>query len=101
MSIKPAQKLNPELLELFRDSTLGLYLEGSEPTVFARGQVRHLAHAELLLLRSARTITQVAQDCGFVDVSHLIRVFKTARGITPEVWRRRQGNPDLASDVKV
>ena len=43
MSIKPAQKLNPELLELFRDSTLGLYLEGSEPTVFARGQVRHLA----------------------------------------------------------
>ncbi|MDK2758574.1 MAG: GlxA family transcriptional regulator [Tabrizicola sp.] len=60
-----------------------------------------LSHAELLLSRSARNVTQVAQDCGFVDVSHLIRVFKTARGVTPEAWRRRQGNPNLASDVKV
>lgn len=60
-----------------------------------------LSHAELLLSRSARNVTQVAQDCGFVDVSHLIRVFKTARGITPEVWRRSQGKPNLASDVKV
>lgn len=50
-----------------------------------------LAHALLLLSRSARSVTQVAQDCGFVDVSHLIRVFKTTHGITPEVWRRVQG----------
>jgi len=36
-----------------------------------------LSHAELLLSRSARNVTQVAQDCGFVDVSHLIRVFRS------------------------
>ncbi len=53
-----------------------------------------IAHAELLLSRSARTVTQVAQDCGFVDVSHLIRVFKSARGATPEVWRRVQAKPN-------
>ncbi len=52
-----------------------------------------IAHAELLLSRSARTVTLVAQDCGFVDVSHLIRVFKSARGTTPEVWRRLQAMP--------
>lgn len=44
-----------------------------------------LAHALLLLSRSARSVTQVAQDCGFVEVSHLIRVFKTTHGITAEV----------------
>ena len=60
-----------------------------------------LSHAELLLSRSARNVTQVAQDCGFVDVSHLIRVFKTARGVTPEAWRRRQGNPNLAETVQL
>ena len=63
------------------------------------GMAIRIAHAELLLSRSARTVTQVAQDCGFVDVSHLIRVFKSARGTTPEVWRRAQGKPNSASDA--
>jgi transcriptional regulator GlxA family with amidase domain len=63
------------------------------------GMAIRIAHAELLLLRSACTVTQVAQDCGFVDVSHLIRVFKTARGTTPEVWRRKQGTPILLSET--
>ena len=54
-----------------------------------RRQIR-IAHAELLLSRSARTVTQVAQDCGFVDVSHLIRVFRSIHATTPEVWRRVQ-----------
>lgn len=38
-----AEKFNPELLSLFRDSTLGLYLDGFEDEIFARGRVRHLA----------------------------------------------------------
>ena len=36
------------------------------------------------------SVTQVAQDCGFVDVSHLIRVFRSIHATTPEVWRRVQ-----------
>jgi len=63
------------------------------------GMAIRIAHAELLLSRSARTVTQVAQDCGFVDISHLIRVFKSARGTTPEVWRRAQGSPILVSEM--
>lgn len=57
------------------------------------GMAIRIGHAELLLSRSERTVTQVAQDCGFVDVSHLIRVFKSRHGTTPEVWRRTQGKP--------
>lgn len=59
------------------------------------GTAIRIAHAELLLSRSTLTVTQVAQDCGFVDVSHLIRVFKSLRGTTPEVWRQAQGKPIL------
>lgn len=58
-----------------------------------------IAHAELLLSHSVRTVTQVAQDCGFVDGSHLIRVFKSVRGTTPEVWRRVQAKPNSPSDA--
>lgn len=63
------------------------------------GMAIRIAHAELLLSRSARTVTQVAQDCGFVDVSHLIRAFKSARGITPEVWRKAQGKASLQPET--
>ena len=47
-----------------------------------------LAHAQMLLERSERTVTQIAQDTGFSDVSHLIRVFRTAYDATPQAWRR-------------
>jgi transcriptional regulator GlxA family with amidase domain len=77
------------------------FAEALKMTPSQASKAIRLSHAELLLSRSARNVTQVAQDCGFVDASHLIRVFKTARGVTPEAWRRRQGNPNLASDVKV
>lgn len=43
MSTGAANKLNLELLDLFRDSTLGLYLDSHEAEVFAKGTVRHLA----------------------------------------------------------
>ncbi len=54
------------------------------------GKKIRLAHAELLLSRSERSVTQVAQDTGFTDVSHLIRVFRATHGTTPEAWRRAQ-----------
>ena len=47
-----------------------------------------LAQARLLLERSDRSITEIANDTGFADVSHLIRVFRSAEGVTPEAWRR-------------
>lgn len=43
MTTGNAARLNPELLELFSDSTLGLYLDIHNEEVFAAGQVHHLA----------------------------------------------------------
>lgn len=51
------------------------------------GKRLRLAQAKLLLERSERSVTQVAVDTGFSDVSHLIRVFRSAEGTTPQAWR--------------
>lgn len=58
-------------------------------TPFEAGRKIRLAHAERLLQRTTHSITQIAQDTGFSDVSHFIKVFKSANGSTPEVWRER------------
>lgn len=47
-----------------------------------------LAQARLLLERSDRPVTEIANDTGFADVSHLIRTFRAAEGVTPEAWRQ-------------
>lgn len=56
-----------------------------------------LAQARLLLKRGDRSITQIAQDTGFCDVSHLIRVFREREGTTPEAYRLRERAPGPAS----
>ncbi|RID90272.1 helix-turn-helix domain-containing protein [Gemmobacter lutimaris] len=79
------------------------FLEALSMTPSQASMAIRIAHAELLLSRSARTVTQ---DCGFVDVSHLIRVFRTIHATTPEVWRRAQirtsslpGSANVTSDT--
>lgn len=47
-----------------------------------------LAQARMLLERTARTVTQIADETGFCDASHLIRVFRDIEGQTPERWRQ-------------
>ncbi len=51
-----ATKFNPELLDLFRDSTLGLFLDGQEESVFAQGALRVLAPGEALVDRGQRPL---------------------------------------------
>ncbi len=48
MTNHTAARNNPELLMLFRDSTLGLYLDPIEDQVFAMGEVRHLPPGAVL-----------------------------------------------------
>lgn len=48
-----------------------------------------LAQARMLLSRSDRTVTRIAEETGFCDASHLIRVFREAEGITPDMWRQQ------------
>ena len=48
MTTGNAPMLNPELLDLFCDSTLGLYLDTHDTEVFAAGHVHHLAPGRTL-----------------------------------------------------
>ena len=48
-----------------------------------------LAQARMLLARSDRTVTRIAEETGFCDASHLIRVFRETEGITPDLWRQQ------------
>ncbi len=54
-----------------------------------------LAQARMLLERTDRTVTQIADETGFCDASHLIRIFREVEGQTPERWR--QGLAGLAA----
>ncbi len=60
---------------------------GGEPVGRRRGSSGSRGAAELLEI-SERSVTEIANDTGFADVSHLIRVFRASEGETPEVWRR-------------
>ena len=54
------------------------------------GRRIRLAQVRVLLRRGERSVTEIAAETGFCDVSHLIRVFRDAEGVTPEVWRRER-----------
>ncbi len=56
-------------------------------TLMESGMKIRLTQARLLLERGDRSVTQIAVEIGFCDASHLIRQFRAAEGMTPEVWR--------------
>ncbi|UXU73854.1 MULTISPECIES: GlxA family transcriptional regulator [unclassified Paracoccus (in: a-proteobacteria)] len=56
-----------------------------------------LAQARMLLARTDRTVTRIAEETGFCDASHLIRVFREAEGTTPDLWRQ-QNAASMADD---
>lgn len=47
-----------------------------------------LSQARMLLRQTDHTITRIAEETGFCDASHLIRVFREAEGLTPDQWRQ-------------
>lgn len=48
---------------------------------------KRIERAKRLLRQGAASLSEVAASCGFVDQSHLTRVFKTVEGTTPARWR--------------
>lgn len=50
-------------------------------------QIR-LDHAEHLLLTTRKSLTDIAIETGFADDSHLVRLFRLYRGMTPNTYRR-------------
>jgi len=56
---------------------------------------RRIALASKMLQQPAyagKSITQIAFDCGFRDLSHFGRSFAAATGVTPRAWRRNGAN---------
>jgi AraC family transcriptional regulator len=49
---------------------------------------RRIDQAEHLMLTTDTPLCEIALDCGFSDQSHLCRVFRRLRGVTPAAWRR-------------
>ncbi|HRY23617.1 MAG TPA: GlxA family transcriptional regulator [Geminicoccaceae bacterium] len=47
-----------------------------------------LEQAKHLLVTTARSATRIANETGFCDLPHMIKVFRAAEGITPDVFRR-------------
>ncbi|MFJ5364798.1 GlxA family transcriptional regulator [Pectobacterium punjabense] len=47
-----------------------------------------IAQACWLMLRTSRTLSQIATDTGFSDPSHLNRIFRLHLGLTPGKWRQ-------------
>ncbi|MBD9526199.1 GlxA family transcriptional regulator [Paracoccus sp. PAR01] len=70
-------------LERHFSSDLGI------PPADASVRIR-LAQARMLLARTDRTVTRIAEETGFCDASHLIRVFRESEGMTPDLWRQGQ-----------
>lgn len=63
-----------------------------------RERVRHAAN---LMSATELPIDQIAVTCGFVDQSHLSRVFRRVMDMPPAAWRRaRRADPDMVSEVR-
>lgn len=53
---------------------------------------RRIDRARHLLLRSRKTMGEIAQLCGFADQSHLAREFRRREGVSLSEWRRQNGS---------
>ncbi|WP_165806477.1 AraC family transcriptional regulator [Chitinophaga parva] len=51
---------------------------------------QRLAHAHMLLNNSNKNVSEIALECGFENVPHFIRIFKTHYGCTPNAVRTKK-----------
>jgi len=47
-------------------------------------------HAARRLISTDDSLTEIARDCGIVNMSHFHRLFKSRHGATPRAWRARK-----------
>jgi AraC-like DNA-binding protein len=48
---------------------------------------QRLLHSRIMLSSTSATISEIANECLFVNVSHFIKLFKRRYGVTPTVYR--------------
>ena len=63
-----------------------------------RPHPQRMAQARMLLARTDRTVTRIAEETGFCDASHLIRVFRETEGTTPDLWRQERARNQPAEE---
>ena len=49
-----------------------------------------MEHAKQLLLSSDKTVSEIAEDCGFSDCAHFSRVFKKYACVSPAIFRKNK-----------
>ena len=57
-------------------------------TILEYSNANKLLHAKNMLIKTNKTIAQIALDCGFGDASYFTSAFKKSEGITPSVYRK-------------
>ncbi|QDT69002.1 HTH-type transcriptional activator RhaR [Planctomycetes bacterium MalM25] len=77
-------------LGLSRRRFTQLFREEAGETWLDAVRRRAIEHATWLLGESELSITAVAFECGFQDLSTFYRRFKSVHGCAPAAWRRRQ-----------
>ena len=58
-------------------------------TPFAYITRQRIRRAQVTMLNSADSLSQIALDCGMCDQAHFTRVFRKIVGINPSAWRRQ------------
>jgi DNA-binding NarL/FixJ family response regulator/AraC-like DNA-binding protein len=64
---------------------------GRTPHAFVVG--RRLHQAEVLMLTSDATLSEIAATCGFADQAHFSRLFRQFAGDSPGAWRKARTRP--------
>jgi YesN/AraC family two-component response regulator len=49
---------------------------------------RRMAQARSLLMGTANSVRQIAEEAGYTDVGYFVRQFRQVHGMPPQVWRR-------------
>lgn len=67
-------------------------LLGTTPAVYI--EQHRVAHSKILLTKSNKSITEIAQETGFFDSSHFNRTFKKITGISPLCYKKSKTTPN-------
>lgn len=54
---------------------------------------RRVERAQGLMLSTAKSLSDIAAECGLADQAHLTRLFRRIVGDSPAAWRRARANP--------
>ena len=75
------------LTEFVNEKTADYEIE-PEGKNLSSGQRRKVALAKELLRETNKSITQIAEEAGYINISNFIAVFKRMEGVTPSVYRQ-------------